>query len=106
MLDQGLTTIGGIACHKVAFAHSDDIIFHRYFEEATGRLVLTETESGASVREHGEIMVNGIRFPQMILSTSKGKDGKNETVTITFDKITLNETFPDSVFAVPQFSGK
>jgi len=104
VLDQGPATIGGVACHKVAFAHSDDIIFYRYFEAATGRLVLTETESGAAIREQGEIMVNGIRFPKVIVSTSKGKAGKDETVVITFDQITVNESFPDSIFAVPSFS--
>jgi hypothetical protein len=106
VLDQGPATVAGIACQKLAFVHADDIIFYRYFDLANGRLILTETESGASIREHGEIMVNGIRFPKTIFSTTKGKDGKDETVTITFDKITVNETFPDSVFAVPSFSGK
>jgi len=106
VLDQGPVAIAGVACQKLAFVHADNIIFYRYFEVATGRLVLTETESGASIREHGEILVNGIRFPKMIFSTAKGKDGKDETVTITFDRIAVNETFADSVFAVPSFSGK
>ncbi|MFI5358352.1 MAG: hypothetical protein ACHQ4G_13555 [Opitutales bacterium] len=104
VLDQGPVTIAGVVCRKLAFVHADDIIFYRYFDETTGRLVLTETESGSSIREQGEIMASGIRFPKMIVNTVKGADGKEQTVTITFDKIIVNEVFPDSTFEIPSFS--
>lgn len=104
--DQGSVTIDGVACRKIAFTHAPDMIFYRYFAEANGRLILTETEAGSSIREQGEIMVNGLRFPKKIINTIKAADGKLQTVTITFDTITVNETFPDSFFAVPSFSSK
>jgi len=106
ILDQGPVTIAGVACRKLAFVHADDIIFYRYFDAATGRLVLTETESGDSIREQGEIMVNGIRFPKVIINTNKAPSGKEQTLTITFDSITLNESFPASLFEIPSFTGK
>lgn len=106
VLDQGPATIDGVACQKFAFIHDDDIVFYRYFDPATGRLVLTETEKGNSIREQGEIMVNGIRFPKAIVSSGKGADGKEQSVTITFDTVTLNESFPDSLFAIPALNGK
>ena len=104
VVDQGLATLDGVACRKIAFIHAPDIIFYRYFAEATGRLMLTETENGSSIREQGEIMVNGIRFPRKITNTVKTVDGKEQTVTITFDTITVNESFPASHFAIPPFS--
>ena len=106
VLDQGPVTIAGAACRKLAFVHADNIIFYRYFDDGSGRLVLTETESGSAIREQGEIMVSGIRFPKIIVNTLKGADGKELTVTITFDQITVNESFPASTFAIPSFTAK
>ena len=106
VLDQGTATMEGVTCRKLAFVHADDIVFYRYFDQATGRLVATVTEAGDSIREQGEIVVNGIRFPKQILTTSKGKDGKEQTATINFEKVELNETFPGSIFAVPALIGK
>jgi outer membrane lipoprotein-sorting protein len=98
--EQGSQTIDGIACQKIAFIHSPNIIFYRYFDSATGRLVLTETETGNTIREQGEMVVNGIRFPRSIITTTKTKGGE-QSVTISFEKVTLNETFPPTTFKVP-----
>jgi outer membrane lipoprotein-sorting protein len=100
--DQGPATIDGIACQKIAFVHSAGIVFTRYFEIATGRLVFTETDGGNStMRESGEIRVDGIRFPKSVIQTTKAGN-VTRTATITFDKVTLNETFPTSIFATPR----
>jgi hypothetical protein len=106
IVDQGSVALAGVACRKIAFIHAPDIIFYRYFDETSGRLILTETENGSSIREQGEIMVNGIRFPKMILNVARTADGKEQTITITFDTITVNETFPDSTFAIPSLAAK
>lgn len=103
MEDQGTKTIDGVTCQKIAFIHGPTIVFTRYFDVATGRLVFTETESGGTIREQGEMVVNGIRFPRSIITASGTKNAKGEaqTVTINFDKITINESFPPKHFAVP-----
>lgn len=102
--DQGAATIDGLACQKIAFIHAPNIVFTRYFDAATGRLVLTETEAGGAIREQGETTVSGVRFPKTIVTVTKTPAGKAQTVIITFDKITVNETFPPSFFAVPALS--
>lgn len=99
---QGTATVDGIACDKLAFIHSDNIVFYRYFDRATGRLVKTETESGGEIREEGEMTVNGIRFPKRVINRTP--DGK--MTTITFDRVTLNESRPDSDFEVPSLSAR
>ena len=104
----GPATIEGAATVKVAFIHEPGIVFYRYFDAATGRLVLTETGPGDRIKEEGEIMVDGLRFPQKVTSISKVTDANGQIVenptVIAFNKITLNETFPGSYFAVPPLS--
>ena len=90
-------TVDGIACAKLSFIHSDGIIFHRYFEKSTGRLVKTETANGSAIREEGEMVVNGIRFPKRILN--KGANG--QVTVIVFETVVLNESIPVASFAVP-----
>jgi hypothetical protein len=104
--DMGSVDVEGTTCQKIAFIHGPSIIFYRFFDVATGRLVHTETEAGGSIRENGEIVVNGIRFPKNIITASKNSAGAMQTVTITFDKITVNETYPANLFAVPTLSAK
>ena len=67
--DQGTKTIDGIACLKLAFIYAPTIIFYRYFDPATGRLVQTETEDGGTTREEGDVIVKGVRFPKTMLMT-------------------------------------
>jgi hypothetical protein len=83
-------------------AYSPKIIYHRYFDQATGRLVYSDTEGGAKIREQGEIEAGGIRYPKTIVIVDKTAAGKTSTKTYTFDKVTLNESFPTSFFAVPE----
>lgn len=101
MEDQGTATIDGVTCQKIAFIHAPNIVFVRYFDLSTGRLVFTETEAGGTIREQGEVVVQGIRFPRSILTVSKDGKGQSVTVAITFEKIVVNETFPAKLFAVP-----
>jgi hypothetical protein len=101
----GSATADGRPAVKLAFRHDVGIVFYRYFDPETGRLLLTETEEGGSIREEGEIMVNGLRFPQKVTQTLKGVDAKGQPVerklVMVFDKITVNETISDGDFAIP-----
>ena len=102
--DQGTKVIDGVTCRKIAFVHGPNIVFYRFFDTATGRLVFTETEAGGSIREKGEMVVGGIRFPRSIVTATKNSKGEMVTVTINFDKIVVNEEMPRTLFAVPGFA--
>jgi hypothetical protein len=106
MEDQGAATIEGKACQKIAFIHGPNIVFYRYFELATGRLVFTETEGGGTIREQGEMVVNWIRFPKSIITASKNAKGEMVTVTINFEKIVVNQPIPATQFRVPALGRK
>ncbi len=97
--DQGPVTIDGVSCRKVAFIHSPTLIYYRYFNEATGELVYTGDEN-SNIREEGEMTSGGIRFAKTLRIAQKNDNG-TEARTITFEKITVNETFPSELFAVP-----
>ena len=92
----GSKAVDGIDCARLVFKHTPEIEFVRYFDKATGRLVMTETERGGEIREHGEQFVDGIRFPTSLESTLDGK-----TVTITFEKVVVNAAYPESMFEFP-----
>lgn len=104
--DQGAAVIDGVACRKVAFIYSPQVAFIRYFDVATGRLVLTETAQGETIREQGEITVDGIKFPRTLVTTLRRPDGTDQRVTIEFEKVTVNEAFADSLFAMPSLGAQ
>ncbi|HUG12330.1 MAG TPA: hypothetical protein VMM36_15030 [Opitutaceae bacterium] len=93
---RGDATIDDIACVKVVFIHGRGIEFIRFFDKATGRLVMTETENGGQIRERGEQIISGIRFPTSLESTFDER-----TVVITFESIEVNGDYPNSLFEVP-----
>ena len=93
----GEATVDGVACVKLSFVHTDDIIFLRFFDKDSGRLVRTETEKGGDIREEGELIVGGIRFPRKVIN----KAANGQVTTLAFDKVVLNEPIPAADFAVP-----
>lgn len=101
--DLGPATIDGLPCEKIGFYHSDSLVYLRYFNRETGELVFTGTAEN-NIREQGEIIVDGIRFPKTLV-ISQSTDGVEAKRTITFEKITVNEQLPTSLFAVPLPTG-
>jgi hypothetical protein len=99
-VDEGGVTIDGKLCEKIAFHHSDTIVYFRYFDQATGDLVFTGTPEN-NIREQGDLTAGGIRFPRTLVITQKVGDGRTLTRTITFDKVVVNEPMPDRLFTTP-----
>jgi len=99
--DQGAAMIDGVACRKIAFIYAPQIAFYRYFDTVTGRLVMTETQQGESIREQGVIIAGGVKFPRTLVTTLNRPDGGAQRITINFEQVTVNEVFPDSLFAMP-----
>jgi hypothetical protein len=104
--DLGPATADGVACEKIAFIHGPNIVFYRYIDPKTGRLVLTENEAGSITKDEGDIRANGIHFAKTITTVVKRPDGRSQTITMDFDKVTVNEPFPDSYFAVPSLQAR
>jgi outer membrane lipoprotein-sorting protein len=103
--DGGTVILDGKPARKLTFWHDSQVRFARWFDPETGRLLQTETDDGALIREEGELTAGGLRFPKKITSISVGKAGTKTTSTIVFEKITLNEPMPPQAFAPPRPSG-
>jgi hypothetical protein len=99
-LNEGIVDLDGNKVVKLVFQHPHGIEFTRFFDNETGRLVLTRTHEGAEISESGEIKVSGVVFPEIL---TMRKDGKvlNQ---VRFQSITVNEEFPDSFFEVPSLA--
>ena len=103
VVDLGSVTVDGVVCRKIGFLHLRGIEFYRYFDVATARLVRSETENGTVIREEGEMMVSGIRFPRTIITLPSATAKPDQEITVTFEKVIVNEMLPESRFAVPVF---
>lgn len=93
----GEEKVDGLDCVKLVFTYYENIVLTRYYDKASAKLVKTETETGVEIREEGEMFAQGIRFPRKV--SNRDKSGK--TVTMTFEKIVLNEAYPAGEFSVP-----
>ncbi len=94
---QGEADVDGKSCVVLAFVHAPGISFTRYFEKTTGLLIKTVTENGGEIREEGEIIVAGIRYPKVLIN----KSPEGQVATITFETVKVNEPLPAAEFAVP-----
>jgi len=100
VVDMGPATVDGITCERLDFTHGPGIVYERFFDRDTGRLVLT-IRGPETIRESGEILVDGLRFSKTIVSTTKTASGKDLVSTVTFSSIVLNEPLGPDVFEVP-----
>jgi hypothetical protein len=98
--DKGPATVDGVACERVDFTHQTGIVYERYFDRDTGRLVMT-VRGPEVIRESGELRADGIRFAKTIVSSVKGPQGKDEVTMVDFDSVALNEPLAPGLFDVP-----
>lgn len=93
----GDVTVDGVACVKLVFTYLPNMVLTRYLDKSTARLVKTETESGTEIREEGEVLASGIRFPHKVTNRDKG----GHVTTMVFGQVLLNEAHAAGDFSVP-----
>jgi hypothetical protein len=101
VVDGGVVQIDGKAAHKLEFVHEPGIVYTRYFDPQSGKLLFTETDQGVRIREEGEVLVNGVRFPQRIINVTTQAGSAERVVTITIKEVTVNESYSPELFRVP-----
>ena len=80
------------------------IIFYRFYDPTTGRLVLSETDTGAKIIESGENRIAGVRFPKQVVTSSERPDGSIQRVEVNFDSIEVNQPLTKNLFRVPSIT--
>lgn len=98
----GDQSVDGIDCVKLSFIHGSNLVFQRFLEKATGRLIKTVTENGTEIREEGVMTIQGIRYPRKVIN----KSPEGEITTIDFEQVVLNERIPAEEFAVPALQAR
>ena len=104
--DLGAVTLDGQACRKLAFIHSPEIVFYRFFNVTTGRLVMTETLRGERIREDGTMVVAGVKFPKTLTTITTRPDGTEQSIVINFDRVTVNEPVEEGTYDMPLLISK
>jgi len=102
--DLGRITVDGSRLHKLSFDHGYGIVFYRYFDPVTGRLVYSETDTGARIEEAGENYIKGVRFPDQVVTTTTRPDGTVQRVQVNFDEVEVNPTIDRRLFRVPSIA--
>ncbi len=104
--DLGMVEVDGKQLHKIAFDHGYGIVFYRFYDPATGRLVQSETDTGAVIIESGENFIDGVRFPDQVVTVSTRPDGTEQRVQVDFEEIKVNQPVNRSEFRVPTITRK
>ena len=97
----GIVKRDGRDAHRVIFRYGGGLFYERLIDVKNGELLLTVNDQGLEIQEVGEIRVDGIRFPQKVMTLVNGEIIN----TVSFETITVNEQFEDDVFELPSFLG-
>ncbi len=105
----GIEKIGGYITNKgkvqkdgktaclLHFQYDNEMFYDRYFDINTGELLATINDKGIEIKDKGEFIVDGIRFPCEQVSYENGKK-KN---TLIFAEIIINHPMDDDLFELP-----
>ena len=93
----GIVKRDGRDAHRVIFRYGGGLFYERLIDVKNGELLLTVNDQGLEIQEVGEIRVDGIRFPQKVMTLVNGEIIN----TVSFETITVNEQFEDDVFELP-----
>ena len=100
VIDKGVQSKDGREAQVLVFRYDDEIYYERYFDVKTGELISTINDQGLEIREVGQMIVDGVRFPQKVISLIDGEIVN----TVEFTEIILNEDMDSSFFELPDFA--
>lgn len=96
----GTGEVNGESAVVLYYIHSDRVWFRKYFDPETGRLMHMVNDKGVIYSYEGEIVVDGIRFPEKVIVRIITQFGE-QTMEVSYSSITLNEEFDLERFRVP-----
>lgn len=97
---EGLVDMEGRLCNKVKVNFPGEAWAAFYFDKDTGRHLVTHSDNGLRLVKTGEIIVNGIRFPQKVTVFEQGREVRR----MIFEKIAVNQAVDSRIFEFPSDS--
>ena len=97
VINKGPTHKDGRKAYLLIFEYDKGLYYERYFDIETGELISTINNNGVEIKEVGEIMVDGVRFPEKVITLVDGEVAN----IVTFVDVLLNEEMDESLFDVP-----
>ncbi len=97
VINKGPTRKDSQDAYLLIFEYDEGLYYERYFNIETGELISTINNNGVEIKEVGEIVVDGIRFPEKVITLVDG-DIAN---IVTFMEILINEELDESLFDIP-----
>jgi len=97
--NKGVVKSNGRDAHRLIFQYGVGLFYERLIDVNNGELLLTVNDQGLEIKEVGEIFVDGIRFPEKVITLVNGEIIN----TVSFHSIKLNEDLEASIFELPSF---
>lgn len=96
----GKEDVNGRDSHILVYFHADHIWFRRNIDAETGKLLSTMNDRGIRFEEHGENVINGVRFPETLITRFMSAQGE-QTMELKYTSVIVNEEVNDDLFNVP-----
>jgi len=98
-IDEGLVDFEGGQARKIVFQYPLGLVYVRYFDPNTAKLVATVSSDGLKMKERESIQSSNIRFPAVV--DTYDEDGKLLR-TVKFTEIVVNGQIPPGYFDFPE----
>lgn len=100
----GTEEVEGVETRVLLYRHSDSIWFRKYIDPETGRLLHMVNSKGVVFTYQGEILVDGVRFPEKVVVRFRTQFGQ-QSMEVSYSTITLNAEIDTERFRVPVSGG-
>lgn len=100
VIDKGVVSKDGRQTHLLRFSYGPNLYYDRYIDVETGELITSIDNYGLEYKEVGEIRVEGILFPEKVVTLFEGEIIN----TVSFEEVKVNEEIPDEIFGMPDLA--
>lgn len=97
-VDEGLVDYKGQTARKILFEYPQGLVYERYFDPNTGKLLATVSSDGLTMVERKSMQSNGIKFPGVV--DTYDSEGTLQR-TVEFTEVVVNGDIDPGKFDFP-----
>ncbi len=97
----GTEELDGRQVRVLKYLNSDYIWFLRYIDAETGKVLRMANDKGTVFTEQGEILVDGVRFPEKLIVTFATGAGQKSSMELSYTSVVVNGEIDFERFKVP-----